>query len=141
MKSPHILLVDDSEGDITLTLEAFEECRVKTSISIAKNGQEAIDFLLKQGSFQNVKKPDLILMDINMPILSGHEALMKIKNDPKFKKIPVIMLTTSTNKKDVNTAFKNHCNSYIGKPMDINGFTEVVKNIEEFWFKLSTLST
>jgi len=95
MKPGHILLVEDNEGDILLTLEAFEECKVKTKISVVKNGQKALDFLFQKGEFSDVKKPDLILLDINIPIFSGHEVLRQIKTDSMLRKIPVIMLTTS----------------------------------------------
>ena len=100
----HILLVEDNEGDIILTKEAFEECKVKIQISIAKNGQEALDFLFKRGQFSMSKKPDLILLDINIPIFNGHEVLKQIKSDSILKKIPVIMLTTSSSQKDIDEA-------------------------------------
>ncbi len=136
----HILLVEDNEGDILLTLEAFEECKVKTEISIAKNGQEALDFLFKRGEFTDVKKPDLILLDINIPIYNGHEVLKEIMADPKLKKIPVIMLTTSSSEKDLNTSYENHCNSYVRKPLEISEFLQAILKIEHFWLQLTSLS-
>jgi len=138
LKPAHILLVEDNEGDILLTLEAFEECKVKITISVAKNGREALDFLFKRGAFTDVKKPDLILLDINIPIFNGHEVLRQIKSDSELKKIPVIMLTTSSNQKDINIAYENHCNSYVKKPLDINEFLAVVIKIEEFWLQIAT---
>jgi CheY-like chemotaxis protein len=140
MRTAHILLAEDNEGDILLTKEAFEECKVKTELSVVKNGQEALDFLYQRSEYPNVKKPDLILLDINMPIFNGHEVLMKIKSDAKLKKIPVIMLTTSSNQKDITKAYENHCNSYIKKPLDISEFMEAILKIEDFWLKLTTLS-
>ncbi|MCC5930915.1 MAG: response regulator [Cyclobacteriaceae bacterium] len=140
MKPAHILLVEDNEGDIVLTLDAFEECKIKTEISVVKNGQEAIDFLFKKGEFKNAKKPDLILLDINIPIFNGHEVLKQIKEDSKLKKIPVIMLTTSSNKKDIEIAYENHSNSYVKKPLDMNEFLTAILKIEEFWLQLSTLA-
>ncbi|WP_127846760.1 response regulator [Psychroflexus aestuariivivens] len=140
LKLSHILLVEDNEGDILLTKEAFEECKVKVKMSVVRNGQEALDFLFKKGTFANEKKPDLILLDINIPIYNGHEVLEQIKSDSKLKKIPVIMLTTSSNKKDVNKAYENHCNSYVRKPLNINDFLEAIMKIEEFWLQLSTIS-
>ncbi len=136
----HILLVEDNEGDIILTLEAFEECKVKTEISVAKNGKEALDFVFKRGAFADVKKPDLILLDINLPIFNGHEVLRQIKTDINLKKIPVIMLTTSSNQKDISEAYEHHCNSYIKKPLEISEFLSAVLKIEEFWLQLTTLS-
>jgi CheY-like chemotaxis protein len=140
MNLAHILLVEDNEGDILLTLEVFQECKVKMEISVARNGQEALDFVFKRGAFTEVKKPDLILLDINMPIFNGHEVLRQIKADPILKKIPVIMLTTSSNQKDVDKAYENHCNSYIKKPLSITEFLSAVLKIEAFWLQLSTLS-
>lgn len=135
-----ILLVADNEGDIILTLDAFEECKVKTAISVAKNGQEALDFLFKRGRFTEAKKPDLILLDINIPIFNGHEVLKQIKADPKLKKIPVIMLTTSSNQKDINDAYGSHCTSYVKKPLEISEFLTAILKIEEFWLQITTLS-
>ena len=136
----HILLVEDNEGDIVLTIEAFEECKVKTVISIAKNGKEALDFLFKRGTFKDAIKPDLILLDINLPIFNGQEVLKQIKSDSELKKIPVIILTTSSNQKDIDDAYENHCNSYVKKPLNINEFLSAVLKIEEFWLQLTTLS-
>ncbi|MBU0942065.1 MAG: response regulator [Flavobacteriaceae bacterium] len=134
----HILLVEDNEGDVLLTLEAFEECNVKTEISVAKNGQEALDFLFKRDKYLNAKRPDLILLDINIPIFNGHEVLQQIKTDPELKKIPVIMLTTSSNQKDIDKAYENHCNSYVEKPLNIIEFLAAIIKIEQFWLQLTT---
>ncbi|MFT4855249.1 MAG: CheY-like chemotaxis protein [Algoriphagus sp.] len=135
----HILLVEDNEGDILLTLEAFEECKVKTKISVVRNGQEALDFLFQRREYANVKRPDLILLDINIPIFNGHEVLERIKSDSNLKKIPVIMLTTSSSQKDVDKAYENHCNSYVKKPIEITEFLMTILKIEEFWLELTTL--
>ncbi len=140
LKSAHILLVEDNEGDILLTLDAFEESKFKTRVSVARNGQEALDFLKKKGEFSDAQKPDLILLDINIPIFSGHEVLEKIKKDENFKKIPVIMLTTSSNQKDIEKAYNNYCNSYIQKPLEMEEFIQAVLKIEEFWLQLTTLA-
>ena len=135
----HILLVEDNEGDVLLTLDAFEECRIKTEISVAKNGREALDFLFMRGAFTKAKRPDLILLDINMPIFNGHQVLQQLKEDPSLKKIPVIMLTTSSDQKDIDKAFENHCNGYMKKPLEVSEFLKVVLKIEEFCLELSTL--
>lgn len=140
LNQAHILLVEDNEGDIILTIEAFEESKIDSKISIARNGQEALDFLYKKGNFITAEKPDLILLDINMPIINGHEVLEKIKNDIHLKKIPVIMLTTSSNQQDIDRAYKNHANSYITKPIEIEDFLNTILKIEEFWLQISTLS-
>jgi CheY-like chemotaxis protein len=137
MEIAHILLVEDNEGDILLTKEAFEESKVNTKISVARNGREALDFLYKKGEYANEDTPDLILLDINIPIFNGHEVLERIKNDSALKTIPVIMLTTSSNQKDVEKAYRNHCNSFLKKPMDLDEFLMAVLKISEFWLQLS----
>lgn len=139
-KIAHILLVEDNEGDIYLTMEAFEECKVKMEISIARNGKEALDFLFQRGMFIDAKKPNLILLDINIPIFNGHEVLQQIKEDAILKKIPVIMLTTSASQNDIDKAYQNHCNSYVKKPLEINEFLSAILKIEEFWLQLTTFA-
>lgn len=140
MKSVHILLVEDNEGDIVLTLDAFEESRIISTISVAKNGQDALDFLYNRGKYEAVEKPDLILLDINIPIFNGHDVLREIKMDPQLKKIPVIILTTSDNQKDINKAYENYANSYITKPIDMEDFLKAIVKIEEFWIQLTRLA-
>lgn len=140
MKPAHILLVEDNEGDIILTLDAFEESKIKTDISVVKNGQEALDFLFQRGEYAGVEKPDLILLDINIPIYNGHEVLRQIKTTDFLKKIPVIMLTTSSSQKDINQAYENHSNSYVKKPLDMEEFLQAILKIEEFWLHLSKLA-
>lgn len=140
MKEVHILLVEDNEGDILLTLDAFEESKIRTNISVVRNGADALDFLFKRGDFMEVDRPDLVLLDINLPIYNGHEVLKKIKEDPSLKKIPVIILTTSSSQKDVNNAYENHSNSYVTKPIDMDDFLKVILKIEEFWLQLSKLA-
>lgn len=140
MKMAHILLVEDNEGDIFLILEAFEELKIKAEISVVKNGQEALDFLFKRGKYSNSKKPDLVLLDINIPIYNGHEVLKQIKADPGLRKTPVIMLTTSSNQKDIDNAYDNHCNSYVKKPLNVEEFLGAILKIEQFWLNLTTLA-
>lgn len=140
MKPAKILLIEDNEGDIVLTLDAFEESKIKTDVSVVKNGEEALDYLFKRGEYLNSIKPDLILLDINIPIFNGHEVLKEIKSDSELKKIPVIILTTSSNPKDVNLSYENHCNSYVKKPLDMEEFLKAILKIEEFWLQLSVLS-
>lgn len=140
LKPAHILLVEDNEGDILLTREAFEESKVITQISVSRNGREALDFLFRRGTFIDAKKPDLILLDINIPIYNGHEVLKQIKTDNILKKIPVIILTTSSNQMDIDSAYENHTNSYVKKPLDMEEFLDAILKIEEFWLQLSTLA-
>lgn len=141
MKRVHILLVEDNEGDIVLTLNAFEESKIKSNISVVKNGKDALDFLFQREEYKAAERPDLVLLDINIPIFNGHEVLKQIKENPDLKKIPVIMLTTSSSQKDIHTAYNNYGNSYVTKPIDMNDFIKSVLKIEEFWLQLSKLAT
>jgi CheY-like chemotaxis protein len=135
----HILLVEDNEGDVVLTMDAFEESKINTTISVVRNGQEAVDFLFKRDRFEQENKPDLILLDINIPILNGHEVLKIIKQDPELKKIPVIM-TTSSRTRDINLSYENYANSYVTKPIDMEDFLKAILKIEEFWLQLCKLA-
>jgi CheY-like chemotaxis protein len=139
MQEIHILLVDDNEGDILLTREALEEAKIVNRISVAHDGMEAIRFLKKAPPFTDGDTPDLILLDINLPKMDGKEVLSIIKNDPELKRIPVIMLTTSSSEKDILTSYDNHANCYITKPVDLERFMEVVRTIEDFWISIVKL--
>lgn len=140
LKPVHILLVEDNEGDIVLTMDAFEESKINTTISVVRNGQEAVDFLFKRDRFEQENKPDLILLDINIPILNGHEVLRVIKQDAELKKIPVIMLTTSSSTRDINLSYENYANSYVTKPIEMEDFLKTILKIEEFWLQLCKLA-
>jgi two-component system, chemotaxis family, response regulator Rcp1 len=137
MQQIHILLVDDNEGDILLTREALDDARIVNKISIAYDGLEAIRFLKRQPVGKDT--PDLILLDINLPKMNGAEVLAFIKNDPDLKRIPVIMLTTSSAEKDILFAYENHANCYITKPVDLDRFMNVVRTIEDFWISIVKL--
>lgn len=136
MKEIHILLVDDNEGDILLTKEALDDARIINKISIAYDGLEAIHFL-KDPPARDM--PDLILLDINLPRMNGTEVLEVIKSDPELKRIPVIMLTTSSAEKDILASYNNHANCYITKPVDLDRFMDVVRTIEDFWISIVKL--
>jgi len=138
MQQIHILLVDDNEGDILLTREALEEARIINKISIAYDGMEAIRFLKSLPSF-GTSMPDLILLDINLPKMDGTEVLSIIKSDPDLKRIPVIMLTTSSAEKDILASYNNYANCYITKPVDLDQFMDVVRTIEGFWISIVKL--
>jgi CheY-like chemotaxis protein len=137
MKSINILLIEDNEGDILLTTDAFEECKIVNQVTIIRDGKAAIDF------FENLKsngsKPDLVLLDINLPKMSGQEVLIYLKSNAKFKHIPVIMLTTSSSEKDIVTSYKNHVNCYITKPVDVNDFISAISKIEDFWINIVSI--
>jgi CheY-like chemotaxis protein len=134
MQHVNILLVEDNEGDIILTLEALKEARINNYVSIARDGEEALELLNKTDHL-----PDLILLDINLPKIDGLEVLSTIKNDDRLKMIPVIMLTTSSAEKDIRTSYANHANCFIIKPVDLPRFMEVVKTIEDFWISIVKL--
>lgn len=140
MKKMHILLVEDNEGDILLTTEAFEESKIPIKLSIAKNGEDALNFIFQKGNYENAERPDLVLLDINLPIKNGHQVLKEIKSNDDKRNIPVIMLTTSDSQKDINLAYFNYVNSYITKPLDMEEFLEAIRKIEEFWLELVKLS-
>ena len=139
MKSIHILLVEDNEGDILLTKEAFEDAKILNTLSIARDGQEAILFLDKKKPYSGVASPDLILLDVNLPKKNGHEVLQYIKNSERLKHIPVIMLTTSLSEKDIVKSYENYANCYITKPVEVEDFLNVIASIEQFWIKIVQL--
>ena len=134
MKDLHILLVEDNEGDIILTLEALKEMKTRNRVTVARNGEKALELLAS-----TIELPDLVLLDINLPKVDGIEVLANIKRDPKFKSIPVIMLSTSSSESDINAAFANNANHFISKPVDLSCFMEVVTTIENFWIGITKL--
>jgi CheY-like chemotaxis protein len=138
MQQIHILLVDDNEGDILLTREALEEARIINKVSIAYDGVQAIDLLKKSARIAGAM-PDLILLDINLPKMIGTEVLSIIKSDPDLRRIPVIMLTTSSSEKDILASYNNYANCYITKPVDLDRFMDVVRTIEDFWISIVKL--
>ncbi|MDO9373668.1 MAG: response regulator [Bacteroidota bacterium] len=129
----HILLVEDNEGDIWLTLEALHQAKINNNVSVVRDGEEALSFLNKQGKHLRAIAPDLILLDINLPKIDGKEVLANIKNDDHLKQIPVVMLTTSSAEKDILESYKSHANCYITKPVDLDQFIQVVHTIKNFW--------
>lgn len=134
-----ILLVEDNPSDVRLTVEALKEGRVSNKLSVVKDGVEAMAFLRRTGKFKNARRPDLILLDLNLPKKDGREVLAEIKKDPKLKLIPVVILTTSKAEKDVLKTYKLHANCYIPKPVDLERFITVVKAIENFWLSVVKL--
>lgn len=139
MRPIHILLVEDNEGDIILTMEALKEAKLDNKISIARDGEQAIQFLNKEGAYTHSRRPDLILLDINLPRIDGIEVLRYVKTNEQLKAIPVVMLTTSTSEKDIDEAYQNFANCYIAKPVDLDTFFEVVQKIENFWVSIVQL--
>lgn len=134
-----LLLVEDSEPDVRLTIEALREAKVQNRLWVCQDGVEALDFLRRQGRYMDAPRPDLILLDLNLPRMDGRQVLKEIKNDDSLKRIPVVVLTTSKSEEDVLRAYQLHANCYITKPVDFNRFMEVVKSIENFWLTVVSL--
>jgi CheY-like chemotaxis protein len=134
-----ILLVEDNEGDIVLTVEALREARIDNKVIVLRDGEEALNYLYRQGEYANVDLPDLIFLDINLPRVDGKEVLAKIKYDENLKMIPVVILTTSESERDILESYANHANCYITKPVDYNKFMQVVLMIKSFWITLVKL--
>ena len=134
-----ILLVEDNEGDIGLVEEVFEEGRINNKLNVVEDGEEAMQFLNKEGKFTDTPRPDLILLDLNLPKKDGREVLQEIKADNSFKLIPVVVLTTSKAEEDILKSYDLHANSYITKPVNFDQFIKVIKSIEDFWLEVVKL--
>lgn len=134
-----ILLVEDSPGDVRLTKEALKEGKVLNNLNVVGDGVEALAFLRREGPYVNMTRPDLILLDLNLPKKDGREVLEAIKNDPDLKRIPVVILTTSSAEKDVLKSYDLHANCYVTKPVDFEQFITVVKSVEDFWLTVVKL--
>jgi chemotaxis family two-component system response regulator Rcp1 len=134
-----ILLIEDSDGDILLITQALKKAQVTNGVTVIKDGDKALLYLRKEGDYENVETPDLILLDINLPRVDGIEVLAEIKNDPLLMSIPVVMLTTSESEKDVINSYNNHANCYIVKPVNFQKFIDVVQLIKEFWITIVKL--
>ncbi|MCF4102688.1 response regulator [Gillisia sp. M10.2A] len=139
MNPINILLVEDNEGDILLTTEALSEGKIANRVDVARDGWEAIQFLNKNGKHEHALTPDLILLDINLPKLNGHEVLQEIKSSENLKHLPVIMLSTSSSDQDIISSYKNFANCYITKPVEVNDFLKVISSIENFWVSIVQL--
>ena len=134
-----LLLVEDSEPDVRLTKEALHEAKVWNRLWVVEDGVEATDFLYRRGRYADAPRPDLILLDLNLPRKDGRQVLKEIKADPSLRRIPVVILTTSRDEGDVLRAYDLHANCYIPKPVDFNRFMDVVKSIEDFWLTVVRL--
>lgn len=139
MESIEILLVEDSPGDIRLTQEALKDSKLMNNLSVVRDGVEAMAFLRREGAYSNAPRPDIILLDLNLPRKDGREVLQEIKNDELLKRIPVVILTTSDNEMDILATYNLHANCYITKPVDFSQFMTVVKSMETFWFSIVKL--
>jgi len=134
-----ILLVEDNPGDVRLTVEALKEGKVRNNLQVVHDGVEALAYLRRENGYEGSSPPDLILLDLNLPRKNGREVLQEIKCDPKLKRIPVVILTTSEAEQDVLKSYDLHANCYITKPVDLDQFMRVVRLIEDFWFTVVML--
>jgi len=134
-----ILLVEDNPADIRLIKEVFKDTNSNNQIFVVNDGVDALNFLNKRGNFQNIPKPDLILLDLNLPRKDGREVLKEIKESEEFKYIPIVVLTTSSSTEDIVRTCGDHANCYITKPTDFDRFLKVIESIEHFWLNMTEL--
>jgi len=139
VKPIEILLVEDSPGDVRLTQEILKDTKVRNNLHVVGDGVEAMAFLRHEDKYANMPRPDLVLLDLNLPEKDGREVLAEIKSDEKLKSIPVVVLTVSQAEEDILKAYGLHANCYISKPIDLNQFIKVVKSIEDFWLTIVKL--
>lgn len=138
-RSAEVLLVEDDLDDVELTRASFHNAAMKVSLHHVEDGTECLKFLNREGDYENVPRPDIILLDINLPIMGGRETLANIKQQDAFKDIPVIVLTTSSNGQDVIDMYREHCAAYLVKPLEYAKFQETIKQLSHFWFELVVL--
>lgn len=134
-----ILLVEDSLADVELTLEALQDAKIANEVTVVRDGQAAVDHLLRTGDAPDAPRPDLVILDLNLPKLSGHEVLARMRADPELRRVPVAILTTSAAEKDVVKGYDLGANCYLTKPVDVEQFVHVVQSIEDFWLGLVRL--
>jgi chemotaxis family two-component system response regulator Rcp1 len=138
MNPIEILLIEDNPGDVRLTIEGLKEAKVYNTLHVARDGIEALRFLRREGPHSDAPRPDLILLDLNLPRKDGREVLAEIKGDEALKRIPIIVLTTSQDEEDIFKTYDLHANCYITKPLDFEQFMHVVQSVEDFWLSVVT---
>ncbi len=136
-----ILLVEDNAADVRLTVEALKEGKVRNHLTVAQDGVVAMQVLKREGQYRQARRPDLVLLDLNLPRMDGRELLARIKEDADLKRIPVVVLTTSKAEEDIVRSYNLHANCYITKPVDLERFIQVVRSIDEFWLTVVKLPT
>jgi chemotaxis family two-component system response regulator Rcp1 len=139
IKPIEILMVEDNPVDVLVTREALKQGRIMNNLSVAEDGEEALDFLFRTGQFSTAPRPDLILLDLNLPKKDGREILTELKNNPDLRSIPVVILTTSQAEEDVLRSYDCGANCFIVKPVDLEQFTSTIRSIEDFWFSIVKL--
>jgi chemotaxis family two-component system response regulator Rcp1 len=138
-KLVEILLVEDSPGDARLAKEALKESSIKNNLHLVEDGEKALDFLYKRGEFYTAPSPDLILLDLNLPKINGHQVLATIKSDDILRKIPVVVLSISSSEKDIEESYNLNANCHVTKPLDLNEFIKVFETIQNFWLRTARL--
>ncbi len=138
-RSAIILLVEDNAGDIILVEEALDSAGINCTLRVSTSGEDALNYVSNRPPYETAERPDLILLDLNLPGKNGFDVLQELKGDAKLKSIPVIVLTTSTAESDIKTSYELHANCYISKPLDFNQFTDIVGVIQKFWFDVAKL--
>jgi chemotaxis family two-component system response regulator Rcp1 len=136
---PRVILVEDSRGDVRLTQEAFRDVDASIPIDVVYDGVEAMDFLQREGTHATAARPDLILLDLNLPKMDGREVLARIKGTPMLQSIPTVILTTSQDKADIDRSYKLHANCYLIKPVQFDDFEQLVKSVNDFWLTKAQL--
>ncbi|MDX6353427.1 MAG: hypothetical protein QOF98_330 [Streptomyces sp.] len=134
-----VLLVEDDAGDELMTREAFEDNKIRNSLHVVRDGEEALDFLYRRGSYIDAVRPDLVLLDLNLPKYDGRQVLERIKGDPDLATIPVVVLTTSSAEEDIVRSYKLHANAYVTKPVDLDQFIKAVRQIDDFFVSVVRL--
>jgi CheY-like chemotaxis protein len=134
-----VLLVEDDPGDVLMTQEAFEEHKVRNNLAVVNDGAEAIAYLRREGQYADAARPDLVLLDLNLPRRDGREVLAEIKGDPDLRQIPVVVLTTSQADEDIVRSYQLHANAYVTKPVDFDRFISVIRQIDEFFVSVVKL--
>jgi CheY-like chemotaxis protein len=139
LKPIDVLLVEDDEGDVLMTREAFDFYKIRNTLHVVSDGDQALQFLRRTGTYADAPRPGLILLDVNLPKVSGLEVLAELKQDPALLAVPVVMLTTSQADEDILRSYKLHANAYVSKPVDFEGFTSAIRQIDDFFLTLVQL--
>jgi two-component system, chemotaxis family, response regulator Rcp1 len=134
-----VLLVEDSPEDVLLTRESLKEAKVANELLVVDDGESALDFVHRRGDYEDAARPDVIILDLNLPRKDGREVLLELKEDPELKQIPVVVLTTSTSDEDVMSSYKHHANAFVRKPVNLDRFLEITAVIDDFWLGIVTL--
>lgn len=138
-KTVEVLLAEDNPGDVMLTKKALERGKLANNLHVVTDGVEALTFLRQEGEYADEPRPDLVLLDLNMPRKDGQEVLEELQDDPELRKIPVVVLTSSESEEDIARSYELNANAYLTKPVDFDGFVEIVDRMENFWFKVVKL--